>query len=333
MVADNPRAMPRREALGFTLVELLVVIAIIGILIALLLPAVQSAREAARRMQCANNLKQIGLAVHVYLDANKRLPAGGRNPHGETWYHGILPYMEQTALYDLWDARLLYYVDENREIAERVVGTLVCPSDSGDAADSIDSGMWRGNYACCAGAIGVQGTGSWNLTVLPSRTLDSNTIENGGQPFVIATWEKQYNDPPKFRYVALSQVTDGTSNTLGFSECLKGGRDGSVHEYRDLRGAVYHAAFCWFTTWLPPNTPDPDVTPDSYRCCVSLPKAPCVSATVAGGPSAMAARSMHPGGVNVCLLDGSGRFVSDNVAWTIWKGLGTTCGGEVLGEF
>ncbi|MDZ7616154.1 MAG: DUF1559 domain-containing protein [Patescibacteria group bacterium] len=333
MITDHPKPKHLNSPSGFTLVELLVVIAIIGILIALLLPAVQSAREAARRMQCANNLKQIGLATHVYLNAAKRLPAGGRNPHGETWYHGILPYMEQTALYGLWDPKLFYHHGNNLQIAETIVSTVICPSDPSDAADSTGSGTWRGNYACCAGAIGVQGTGSWDLNVLASRPLDSNTIENGGQPFIIATWDKQYNDPPKFRYVALSEVTDGTSNTLAFSECRKGGRDGAVHEYRDLRGSVFHAAFCWFTTWLPPNARDPDITPDSYRCCVSMAGAPCVSATVAGGPSAMAARSAHPGGVNVCLLDGSGRFVSDNIAWTIWRGLGTTRGGEVLGEF
>ncbi|MDY0165348.1 MAG: DUF1559 domain-containing protein [Thermoguttaceae bacterium] len=329
MVAGNPKSRIQNPRSGFTLVELLVVIAIIGILIALLLPAVQSAREAARRMQCTNNLKQIGLAMHLYLDVNKRLPAGGRNPHGETWYHAILPYIEQKALYDIWDPKIFYHYGDNWKIAESVVDTLTCPSDPGEAADSTATGSWRGDYACNAGNVGVQGTTSWNLNVLPSRTMGSDTVENGGQPFIIATWENN----SKFRYVAISEVTDGLSNTLAFAECLKGARDGSVHEYRDIRGGVFHAAFCWFTTWLPPNTPDPDITPDSYRCCVPAKNAPCISATVAGGPSAMAARSMHPGGVNVCMLDGSGHFISDNIAWNTWQALGTTRGNEVLGEF
>ncbi len=335
MVASNSKLKPQQSSAAFTLVELLVVIAIIGILIGLLLPAVQSAREAARRMQCANNLKQIGLATHVYLNVAKRLPAGGRNPHGETWYHGILPYMEQTALYDVWDPKIFYHYGDNLEIARTVVSTMLCPSDPGEAADTTGTGTasWRGNYACNAGNVGVKGTGSWNASILPSRTLGSNTIQNGGQPFIIATWQPEYNDPPKFRYVAISEVTDGLSNTLAFSECLKGGRDASVHPNRDIRGGLFHAAFCWFTTWLPPNTSDPDVTADSANCCIPAKNAPCVSATVAGGPTTMAARSAHPGGVNVCMLDGSGRFVSDSIAWTTWQALGTTRGGEIIAEF
>lgn len=93
--------MSRRPGRGFTLVELLVVIAIIGILVALLLPAVQAAREAARRTQCVNNLKQIGLAMHNYQDTHKRLPPGSAAGWGHTWHAYALPYMEQTPLYEI----------------------------------------------------------------------------------------------------------------------------------------------------------------------------------------------------------------------------------------
>jgi len=318
--------MRRRCARAFTLVELLVVIAIIGILIALLLPAVQAAREAARRMQCTNNLKQVGLAMHMYLNVANRLPAGGRNPHNETWYFDILPYIEQSALDDFWNPCIMYYQGDNVEIARSNVPTMTCPSDPGASFDTPTTG-WRGNYACNAGNVGVAGTTSWNVTVLPSRTLGSETVMNGGQPFIISIENDQ------FRYVAIAEVTDGLSNTLAFAECLKGTCNASLHPHRDIRGGVFHAAFCWFTTWLPPNTPDPDVNPDSRHCCVPTATAPCVSASDVGGPRAMAARSMHPGGVNVCLLDGSGRFVADNIAWSIWQALATTAGGEIIDEF
>jgi len=210
----------------------------------------------------------------------------------------------------------------------------ISSSDPGELFEATASASWwRGNYACNAGNVGVKGTTSWNVTVLDSRTLGSETIENGGQPFIIATWEPRYNDPPRFRYVRIAEVTDGLSHTLAFAECFRGGHDPSLHPYRDIRGGVYHAAFCWFTTWLLPNTPDPDGNPDSYRCCVPTRNAPCVSATVAGGPSAMAARSAHPGGVHVCMLDGSARFVGDEIEWSTWQALGTAAGGETTGEF
>jgi prepilin-type N-terminal cleavage/methylation domain-containing protein len=100
--------MHDRKRHAFTLVELLVVITIIGILIALLLPAVQAAREAARKMQCSNNLKQVGLAMHAYLNSDGMLPPGGRNPHSVTWYHAILPSLEQSSLFAGWDSRQPY---------------------------------------------------------------------------------------------------------------------------------------------------------------------------------------------------------------------------------
>lgn len=317
---------------GFTLVELLVVITIIGILIALLLPAVQAAREAARRMQCSNNLKQIGLAMHVYIESAGKLPPGGRNPHGVTWYHAILPHLEQAGLTAQWDPRKLYYEGNNQIIAETPVPTMQCPSDANvpfsatfTSAD-VNSWFtyWRGNYVCNAGNVGVSGTTSGNLTMLPSRTLGATTIINGGQPFMVST------DNGNFRYIDIAEVSDGLSNTVAFSECLQGTRNDVS---QDLRGAVFHAGYDWFTTWLAPNPPDSDVSPDSSGCCVSVDGAPCLSASSVGGPCALAARSKHPGGVNACLLDGSVRFVANTIQWATWQALGTTKGGETLGDF
>lgn len=326
------RVQARRH--GFTLVELLVVITIIGILIALLLPAVQAAREAARRIQCTNNLKQIGLAVHAYLSSAGTLPPGGRGKWGETWYHAILPHIDQMGLYDMWDSKKMYYEGDNMKIATTPVGSMRCPSDFNTPFDPADPNPWytdwHGNYACNAGNVGVAGSYSGDFTVLLWRTLASNTVKNGGQPFIISV------ENGRFRYVDLSDVKDGLSNTLGFSECLQGTRGTSVNgltNTADMRGYVFHTAICWFTTWLRPNSTDPDVNPDSGGCCVPTPNAPCLSATIVGGPMALAARSNHPGGVNASLLDGAVRFVTNEINWTTWQALGTTQGGETIGEF
>lgn len=234
--------------------------------------------------------------------------------------------MDQQPLYDRWDSRIGYHLGTNRAIAQTPFESIRRPSDSDVPFDPNDTTGWfvfyRGNYVCCAGNIGVANSTSTTLDVLGSRLLGTTTIKNGGQAFVIS-------NPANFEYKKIESVKDGTSNTLAFSECLQGTRNGTTSQ--DLRGAVFHAAFCWFTTWLPPNSKSSaDASPDSSGCCVSTRDAPCVSGSA---PVALAARSRHPGGVNVCLLDGSTRFVSDLVAWNTWQALGTTAGAETIQGF
>src|SRR4051812_37397870 len=156
----------RRGRPGFTLIELLVVIAIIGVLIALLLPAVQAAREAARRMQCVNNLKQIGLALHNYESSNRVFPPGRINTYvagnGHCWgaYSQLLPYLEQKALFDTMNFSMNPDPDyttttaaANRTAAVTVVDGLLCPSDSGKAIVPVGGGLYAAhNYLLNVGS-------------------------------------------------------------------------------------------------------------------------------------------------------------------------------------
>ena len=168
---DECDLQDRLQRAGFTLVELLVVIAIIGILVALLLPAIQSARAAARRMQCQNNLKQIGIALHNYHAANKEFPAGMQfdvnpltpwiGPSAEAsakfqpnWIIKILPYMEEQAIYDAFDFNQFISHQNNRAVRGTRIPTLLCPEDSGAevpfaGVTTGEGDNWaRANYAC-----------------------------------------------------------------------------------------------------------------------------------------------------------------------------------------
>jgi len=212
--------LKRKSRIGFTLVELLVVIAIIGILVGLLLPAVQAAREAARRMQCSNNLKQIGLAMHTYHDAYKKFPQGGnwKTPwgvvlgrgnrpargNGWAWNAMLLPYVEQSALYNQLNFSNRLTEAPNRTLMSTLVPLAKCPSDNrpdyitvGTATSAynlVAPGMTTTNYVACAGAY------------TSSAYYDSPDRNNG------ILFEDSY--------LNMSAITDGTSNTILAGETI-----------------------------------------------------------------------------------------------------------------
>jgi prepilin-type N-terminal cleavage/methylation domain-containing protein/prepilin-type processing-associated H-X9-DG protein len=328
--------MTRSKA--FTLVELLVVIAIIGILVALLLPAVQAARGAARRMSCENNLKQIGLALHNHESGRKFFPSAiedqvtsafpNVSPRMYRWsaLAMLTPYLEKSTVYNQLNLDVPLYCPpsfppsfvhpDNVDPVASDPSAFRCPSDFDRRVYD-----WAGptNYCASYGSGGANGT----------------YVDADGMFFVDSRTRP-------------ADVTDGLSNTVAFAETLIGsgepggtlaaelanGRQEEIivrlmttpvseaacsepsRPTSNLRGAVWADGLAWssgYNHWRTPNSPVPD-------CCSFL-------------GAWKAARSRHPGGANVLLGDGSVRFVSETIDLTTWRGLGSRNGGEVLGEF
>jgi prepilin-type N-terminal cleavage/methylation domain-containing protein/prepilin-type processing-associated H-X9-DG protein len=325
---------------AFTLVELLVVIAIIGVLIALLLPAVQAAREAARRMQCANHLKQYGLAMHNYMDVNKqKLPCGNTNPTSlfkgigagqqrHTWLPRIWPYIEQQTLYSQYNFNIGFYQSPNNEDNQTAVtptSTKIpiyyCPSDRPNA-------MWTGdavNY--CVRSNYVVNMGNdwfWNQTQVYPYKNTSATNPWTGAPFYLNI------------NVDASEITDGLSNTMFLSELLC-----AEDAHFDFRGHIFNdeGPGASFMTVTGPNSRTPDVcickgsgtdTSSTIATASLLTKMPCTnlvgSATV--DERWQAARSNHSGGVNVAMGDGTVKFASETIAIDNWRAAGSASGND-----
>jgi prepilin-type N-terminal cleavage/methylation domain-containing protein/prepilin-type processing-associated H-X9-DG protein len=341
---------PRRSA--FTLIELLVVISIIAVLIALLLPAVQSAREASRRAQCSNNLKQIGLSIHNYESAFKVLPFGKGDSYATSlpgtpvyarWSTNsqLLMFIEQGNLFNSINFNLPpetpgmagavpfmpAYQNPNRENAtasRTQVATFLCPSDGPPLAEWLGATSYLGN----------QQTWACDLGENQSSTLDPNETPRG-----IFYWRSA---------VRFSDVTDGLSNTAFFSEKVRGTAvpnpktDMLVMPVASSLNDTYQQCTALPPTALPLTsrqgmswvmgemccTTYNHVAPPNARTCASL-----------GFPGTMANMAMqvppssnHSGGVNILFGDGTVRFVKSTVGVNTWRALGTRNGGEVVSD-
>lgn len=301
---------PRTKA-GFTLVELLVVIAIIGILVALLLPAVQAAREAARRMHCGNNLKQLALGLHNHHDTYQQFPAGVNAGHRVSWFPHVMPFIELANAYDTIDWKnggaVWYRGGAERTVMDTRFDAIRCPSDpySGEVASRGTHGNYMGNY----------GT---------KRFMH-------GHPMIQGIYTKADGLFFGGSKTNMASITDGTSNTLMLAEILVSPEvsptlitSGDGYEVRgclwdgDLGGGLFSARDV-------PNSR----TPDEFDHCEYGDAGsywekytPCVYPG-AGNGRHISARSMHPGGVQVAMADGSCHFISENIdSWTSAANLG-----------
>jgi len=314
----------RRPRHGFTLVELLVVIAIIGILIALLLPAVQAAREAARRTQCTNNLKQLGLGMHLFADVHDRLPPAVviPLPRGPDWpamerfnlFYLILPYIEQNSLSEQFDRTTSVYLEPNLLPREVEIPTYICSSDSASGR-KIDFGFGPfslGNYAI---AISVDGWHNPNN----SWTFDSPTARRPAL-YVNST-------------VRLVKIKDGTSNSIVLSEMITASAGDDIDPDVDIRGHWGDTFGCSFSGMFTPNSSLGDACQSNCKDdpLNGTPAQPYASPY--WGHWANAARSRHPGGVNVTKADGSVHFFTETVDIDIWRNLISIEGDEIIPPF
>jgi prepilin-type N-terminal cleavage/methylation domain-containing protein len=290
---EKAHSTARRAA--FTLVELLVVIAIIGILVALLLPAVQAAREAARRTSCQNNLKQIALAAHNYHDTTGKLPPASTNPalSGSSGFAAILPHLEQANLYTLYDFSQGNSAPANQAAVSQRIPTYVCPScvfaRSVPITGCDANNRAPGTYAFCTGAQDPWGA-------------------NDGAIATASTPQTNF-----------ASILDGTSNTFLVGE--------SHWNFRDYQWAASPPTPCsgqvrgGFTYW---SSPYPLATAFTTR-------GPFNPKAMAGDSTRLSNfRSNHPGGVNMANVDGSIRFVSETIDHAALDAAATRAGGETL---
>jgi prepilin-type N-terminal cleavage/methylation domain-containing protein len=317
-----------RPRYGFTLIELLVVIALLGVLLALLLPAVQSAREAARRTQCLGNLKQIALAMHQYHNVHSVLPPGKKGCCWGTWLVYVLPHLEQQPLFNAWnscginsagvpasyDLDLRYFGATNVTVTSTRLNVYLCPSDATNAP--ITAALNGIPYACTSQNYAAN---FGNTTVLQA---DYQGIPFGGAPLVdIGSPLGDYNQPARAT-VGFSAISDGLSNTMLLSEVIVG-------QGQDLRGFSWWGDAATFEAFSTPNSSFPDVLFSPLYCINQSPNPPCTSATTAL-PEMYAARSRHAGGVHAAMVSGSAQFIKDTVQLPVWRMLSTAAGSEVI---
>jgi prepilin-type N-terminal cleavage/methylation domain-containing protein/prepilin-type processing-associated H-X9-DG protein len=295
---------------AFTLVELLVVIAIIGILVALLLPAIQAARESSRRSQCSNNLKQIGLALQNYEISKKRLPPGARYSGGGirrgSIFLFLLPYLEETAISDLIDLdspNLDHDVATGENVRSQLISTLICPSDD---HEKIFSNSALHNYAASRGPTSVFNNPSCSCTLPPEWAS-----------LALAPLDDPKNYAGPFTRVGattkLSQVTDGLSKTIFFGEVRP---NCSQHVKEGWAYTNNGNGYC--TTLIPINFDS--CSEDAAKGCASY----CNWNTEVGF------RSSHSGGAQFLLGDGSVHFIPETIDHQLYQYLGAKSDGAVI---
>jgi prepilin-type N-terminal cleavage/methylation domain-containing protein len=354
---ETPRSPRRRRA--FTLIELLVVIAIIGVLVALLLPAIQQAREAARRGQCQNNLKQIGLALLNYADANRVFPPSavvgyqGTAFYWQGWsIHGrILPFLESGDKYDGFNFEATSGGVENSTSINRLGAVFLCPSDPKGFDRRVSKGYDNTNYGFNRGDWYVWGGMDAAKPkpvspFYPNSSVKEGSVSDGMSKTLLAAEVR-----PRLWYIrrctnfdawtpATQPSPDADPSTIpAYNSCTSGESKDTLHaEWHN--GGDHHSGFT--TAWTPnKKTGGTIVNPTVDVGTSPLPAGSIVGdldltgrrEQDAGGTySAITARSAHAGGVNIVRLDGSLSFINDSISGAVWRAMSSIAGGETAAE-
>lgn len=301
--------MSLRPNRGFTLVELLVVIAIIGVLIALLLPAVQQAREAARRMQCTNQLKQVTLALHNYADTYRKLPSTAYSNRTHSIWIGLAPFLEQKAFADRYNIAVSPSSGSNSTLLKEVAMTgLRCPSGAQEFCRHSDTAR-QSHYT--THYYGIQGPIGENVETGQQYSRYQDISPSGlSSQGLFTMCNNNYRDAIDF-----AAVTDGLSNTLAFGEI-------SWNEYLGYREYSYGVYYLSSTDVAIFSTKDV-----SWPINIGLQS---TSTVYRNYNSTGAFGSHHPGGANFSLADGSVRFLPETINMDVYLAQASRDGGEVI---
>jgi len=362
---ETRRRTSGKQRGAFTLIELLVVIAIIGILVALLLPAVQQAREAARRVSCKNNLKQIGIALHDYHDTYKMFPQGTfffEGPPSNNWinaFGSMLPYIEQGVIARQYDYSLPWIAQTN-DLANTVIPTFKCPSATGDARGAIPPSL--GAIAAGFGLFAFDGSNVADTDYILSKgPNDAWCLALAAVPGSAAARPRaafNMQEPVRIR-----DFLDGSSNTMMMGEgtntdsipvCAHNLGDctpGAEVQATNLEGLGVTSAQPWisgnpnqdaFLALIPRSTSvygttlypmNPDFVRDSLQITVFPSIVDCTD-SVSGGPhSTSEFRSLHPGGCQFLFGDGAVRFMNESIDMATYQAGSTLDNGEIGSPF
>ena len=363
MFAPCPYPKPRRA--GFTLIELLVVIAIIGVLVALLLPAVQSAREAARRMQCTNNMKQIGLALHNYegtygtFPLSNAMTQNGTSLAGPFWTNNLsvnsrlLPYLEGSGVFNAMNMSLKDSSPQNTTTCGLLINGFVCPSDPNTR--SFDDGgtvFGAGNYGFCASSdwyvfswpnASIAGAGTparGAFAVNQARRWSEFTDGLSGTAIMaeIKTYQPSMKCPSLISTTS-TMLVPGPNDPIPAAYSNGCAHIDDVKHSRWSNAGVYHSGY---TAAYPPNKKTATLVPAGTA--FTFPQGGSGGYVVIdawsgnendGGANGVtfasfAARSYHPGGVDVLFGDGSVKFIKDGISGLTWRSLNSVSGGEIV---